>query len=146
MGPSTNRAGKASKRTLTAFGFLLIFGALMASLASTTLVWRGSILDHVWVLNPRAYNRLAPFGRIVGIPFLGLSVGLATAVGWFKRRLWGWRLAVAIIAVQILGDLINLFHGRVLEGGIGVAIAGALLSYLLRAPVKGVFASRMPPR
>ena len=65
----------------------------------------------------------------------------AAGMGWFKRRLWGWRLAVAIIAIQVLGDLVSVFLGRVVEGGIGVTIAGALLLYLLQAKVRAVFES-----
>jgi hypothetical protein len=62
-----------------------------------------------------------------------------TGMGWFKRRLWGWALAVAVIATQVLGGAVNIFMGRIVEGGIGVAIAGALLFYALRAEVKSVF-------
>jgi hypothetical protein len=38
-----------------------------------------------------------------------------------------------------LGNLVNIFRGRIAEGGIGVAIAGALLLYLMRAKVRAVF-------
>jgi hypothetical protein len=125
---------------MTAMGIFLLFGAIMAFLAATTLLWRGTAFDRMWILNPRAHKELASFGKAVGIPFLLLAVTLAIAgMGWFKRRLWAWRLAVAIIAAQVLGDLVNVFLGRVVEGGIGVAIAGALLLYLLRADVKTVF-------
>ena len=130
---------KESPRGLSVIGVFLLFGALMACLAGTTLVWAGTALDRAWVLNPGAYKELAPFGKAVGILFLLLGAALAAAsIGWFKRRLWGWRLAVAIIAIQVLGDLVNVFLGRVLEGGIGVTIAGALLFYLLRAKVRSV--------
>ena len=131
---------RESPRGLSAVGVFLVFGALMAFLAGTTLVWPGTALDHAWVLNPRAYWELAPFGKAVGTLFLLLGAALAAAsMGWFKRRRWGWRLAVAIIAIQVLGDLVNVFLGRVVEGGIGVTIAGALLFYLLRAQVRAVF-------
>ena len=103
----------------------------MASLAGTTLVWPGSALDRIWNLNPRAHDELVPFGRVLGIPFLLLGATLAVAsLGWFKRRRWGWRLAVAIIAMQVLGDLVNIFRGDPLRGGIGFLIAGALLLLL----------------
>lgn len=139
MCPSATR----SPRGIAAIGLFLLFGALMASLAGVTLVWRGTPLDRMWTLNPRAFGELAPYGKTVGIPFLLLGVTLAVAgVGWFKGRLWGWRLAVAVIATQVLGDLVNVFRGRVVEGGLGVAIAGALLFYLLSANVKAAFASR----
>jgi hypothetical protein len=66
----------------------------------------------VWRLNPHAYRHLAPLGKFVGIPFLVLSALLAlTAVGWFKRRFWGWLLAVAVIATQVLGDVVRIASG-----------------------------------
>lgn len=112
----------------------------MALIAGTTLAWPGTVLDHMWILNRRAYQQLAPFGRMIGIPFLLLSVALgAAAVGWFNHRRWGWRLVVFILAAQVLGDLVNLFLGHVVEGGVGVAIGGALLAYLLRANVRAIF-------
>jgi hypothetical protein len=131
MNPSAGPPATGSPRGMTAIGIFLLFGAVIASLAGMTLVWRGTALDRMWTVNPRAYKELAPFGKAVGIPFLLLGFTLAVAgMGWFKRRLWGWRLAVGIIASQVLGDLVNMFLGRAVEGGIGVTIAGALLLYL----------------
>jgi hypothetical protein len=101
----------------TAVGFFLFFGAIMASLAGTTLLWRGTALDRLWNLNPRAYNQLAPLGGMVGILFLLLAAALTGAgVGWFLHRLWGWRLAVVIIATQVLGDVVNCVRGDLLRG------------------------------
>src|SRR6266568_7495355 len=130
----------ASSRAMTAVGVFLIFGACMASLAGTTLTWPGTPLDKVWALNRPAYIQLAPVGGVVGPLFLVLSsVLLAAAVGWFKRRLWGWRLTIAIIAIQVAGDLVNFARGDFLRGSTGVVIAGALLFYLLRGEVKARF-------
>jgi len=75
-----------------------------------------------------------------GILFLILSAALVmSGIGWFRRRRWGWRLAVAIIAIEVLGDIINLFRGDWLRGGIGVVIAGALLLCLLTPRVRDEF-------
>ena len=124
-----------------AIGGFLFFGASMASLAAMSFLWRGTPLDRIWRMNPTAYKQLAPLGLTVGILFALLGVALAaTGIGWFRRRLWGWRLAVVIIAIQVAGDVINCIRGDWLRGGIGVVVAGALLLFLLRPIVKNAFA------
>ena|SRR2546426_8046563 len=132
--------GQDMPRGITVVGVFLFFGATMASLAGTTLTWPGTPLDRMWVLNPTAHRQLATLGKPAGILFLLLSATLAVAAtGWFQRRLWGWRLAVAVIATQVLGDLVNFFRGDWLRGGVGFSIAAALLFYLLRPAVRAVF-------
>jgi hypothetical protein len=132
-----------SPRAMTAIGAFSLFGAIMACLAGTTLIWQGTFLDHIWTLNVHAYQQLSPFGRTMGIPFLVLSASLAAAgAGWFGRRLWGWRLAVVIIATQVLGDLMGIFMGHFIKGAVGVGIAGALLFYLVRPEVRRAFVPR----
>jgi hypothetical protein len=136
-------ARRESSWPLTAMGVFLFFGAFMALLAGTTLIWQGTFLDHIWILNAPAYRQLAPFGKAIGVPFLLLCAALAAAgVGWFGRRLWGWRLAVVIIATQVFGNFISIFMGHFVRGAVGVTIASALLLYLLRARVRGAFVAR----
>jgi hypothetical protein len=121
-------------------GAFLFFGAVMAGLAGTTLLWRGTVFDRAWMLNPTAYRQLSPLGSKIGILFLLLSSALlASGIGWFRHRLWGWRLAVAIIAIQVLGDIINLVKRDFLRRGIGVVIASAVLIYLLTPRVRAEF-------
>jgi hypothetical protein len=132
---------RSAMHGFTAMGVFLFFGAVMAGLAATTLLWRGAALDRVWNLNPTAYKRLVPLGGAFGILFLLLGTALTTAgIGWFRRRLWGWRLAVVIIATQVLGDVVNCVRGDWLRGGIGVIIAGALLLFLLQPKIRATFA------
>jgi hypothetical protein len=124
-----------------AIGIFLFFGATTASLAATTLLWPGTALDRLWVLNPKAYKQLAPLGGMVGILFLLLGIALTGAgIGWFRRRLWGWKLAVGIIATQVLGDLVNCVRGDWVRGGIGVIIAGTLLLFLVSQQIRAAFA------
>jgi len=135
-----------SAKGVIAVGIFLFFGAIMACLAGTTLVWRGTVLDGMWAINAPAYRQLAPFGKTVGIPLLLLGATMAVAgTAWFKRRIWGWRLAVAIIATQVFGDLVNAFMGDLVRGGVGFVIAWALLLYLLRPQVRCAFASGHVP-
>jgi hypothetical protein len=135
--------GNGKPPGFAAIGVFLFFGASMASLAATTLLLPGTPLDRVWILNPMAYKQLSSLGGKVGILFLLLAVLLVlSGVGWFRRRLWGWRLAVAIIATQVLGDITNLVRGDWLRGGTGFIIGSALLLYLLTPRVRAAF-SRM---
>jgi hypothetical protein len=46
---------------------------------------------------------------------------------------------VAIIAVQVAGDLVNAIRGHIFEGLFGATIAGALLFYLLRPSMRAAF-------
>jgi len=132
---------KTKARGIPAIGIFLFFGAVMASLAATTLLWRGTALDRVWDINPTAYKQLAALGGTVGILFVLLGAALAAAgIGWFRRRLWGWRLAIVIVATQVLGDIVNCVRGDWLRGGTGVIIAGALLLFLLRPQIRALFA------
>jgi hypothetical protein len=131
---------------LKAIGVFLLFGATMAAVAGITLVWRGTALDRMWALNPRAYNELAPLGKAVGLLFLSLAVALAIAgIGWLARRRWGWLLAVVIIGAQLLGNLVNIVVGRVVEGVVGILTAGALLFYMTRPHVRVNFAVKPQP-
>ena len=146
-GSGTDKAdGYKMPRGITAVGVFLFFGATMASIAGTTLTWPGTFLDRLWVLNPIARAQLATFAKPAGILFLLLAAVLAMAgTGWFKHSLWGWRLAVAVIATQALGDLINFFRGDYLRGGVGFSVATALLFYLLRPVVRAVFNGAILP-
>jgi hypothetical protein len=132
--------GNGKPPGFAAIGVFLFFGATMASLAAITLLLPGTPLDRAWGLNPTAHKQLSPLGSKVGIPFLLLAVLLVlSGVGWFRRRLWGWRLAVAIIATQVLGDIVNVVRGDLLRGGTGAIIAGALLLYLLTRRLRVAF-------
>jgi hypothetical protein len=127
-------------RGMTAVGVFLLFGAVMAFLAGTSLAAPGTCLDRLWMLNPYAYDKLGPIRKPVGVVFLSLSLTLALAgIGWLKRRKWGWQLTVAIIGTQLLGDCTHIFIGRIVQGAVGVAIAAALLFYITRASVRSHF-------
>jgi hypothetical protein len=121
-------------------GVFWAFATAMAALAGTTLIWQHTFLSNAWRLNPIAYQVLAPVGTIAGPLFLLFSgVLLITTVGWFKQRVWGWRLGIAILLTQLAGDLFNLIRGDFLRGGVGVAIASGLLYFLMRRQVRQIF-------
>jgi hypothetical protein len=116
----------------------------MAAYASITLAFPGTALDALWALNKRGHEGLVQLGRIAAVPFGLLSVALAcAAVGWFRRRRWGWILGVAIIGINMAGDMGQLVIGEGLTGVVGVVIAGVLLFYLMTPGVRKYFGTRV---
>ncbi len=112
----------------------------MAAYAAVTLLKPGTALDRLWALNKAGHIQLATFGKSAGLGFVVLSALMcAAAVGWFRRRFWGWVLGTTIIAINAAGDLINGVLGEWLKGAVGVAIAGLLLIYMTRSIVRNYF-------
>jgi hypothetical protein len=131
---------RALNVTLTAIGFFCYFAMTMALYAGVTLLHPGTALDRLWSLNPVAHQDLLMFRKPAGVMFLLIAVVAATTgLGWFRRRIWGWRLAVFGICTQLLGDFVNLIRGDFLRGGAGLLIAGVLLVFLLNNKIKGNF-------
>ena len=127
----------------TAFGVFLIFGAIMAAYAGITLFFPGTILDKLWIVNPRGHQRLLALGRLVGVAFFFLSVLLGTcAFGWLTKRKWGWWCAISIIILQGLGDIVRFFSGEIIQGIFGAVVAGLLVYYLLSRSVRLYFAPK----
>ena len=60
-------------------------------------------------------------------------------IGWFKRRRWAWIAGVAGVAVNLVGDLVNMVIGGWWKGAGGVVIAGLLLTYMTRPSVRDYF-------
>jgi hypothetical protein len=105
------------------------------------LLWPGSKLEIIWKLYPARRALLMPYRMWLGPVFLMLAIVMVSAsIGCFRSRIWGWWLAVAIFLVNGLSDVAQIFMGHFLEGGIGVAAAGAILFYLSRPNVRGAFA------
>jgi len=127
-----------SFRGFKAIGVFLLFGAAMASLAGSILIWRSAFLDRLWASNAGTYHWLAPFGSAAGVVFLALGAVLVIAGrGWFLRRSWG--LAAAPVATQTVGSVANPGLGDFWEGATGSVLAGAILCFLLRPQVRTAF-------
>lgn len=114
----------------------------MLAYAAFTLFVPGTILDRAWVLNPEAYVRLSRLGRMMAVPFVVTAVLMvAAAIGWLRRKYWGWMLGVFIIAMNILGDVMNAIRGEWVKGGVGFVIAGILLIFMTRPRLRNYFVS-----
>ena len=109
--------------------------------AGTALLFPGSATEMVWKIYPARRALLMPYREWLGPSFVVLSFAMASAsIGCFRQRKWGWWSAVAIFAVNGLGDAAQFALGRFAEGGIGMAVACAILFYLSRPNVRHRFA------
>ncbi len=101
----------------------------------------GSELEVIWKLYPARRSLLMPYRFWLGPGFLMLAIVMVSAsIGCFRGRIWGWWLAMVIFSINGLGDVAQILIGHFLEGGIGVAAAGAILFYLSRPKVRRAFA------
>jgi hypothetical protein len=117
-----------------------VFGALMASLAFLGLVFPEGPLEPMWRLNRHAQVALLALRWWGVLLMLGVAAACAlAALGLWTRARWGHRLAVAILAVNLLGDLLSAVALGDLRTLIGVPIAGAIIMYLVSPRTRAQF-------
>jgi len=131
-------------RGVTLLAVFFVFGALMASLAFLALLFPDGILESMWRLNPPARVGLLQLGRWGVLLMLVVAMVCAlAAIGLARRARWGHRLAVAAIAINLLGDLFNAIVLGDLRTLIGIPIGGAVIWYLMLPRTRAEFQS--PP-
>lgn len=117
------------------FAGFFAFGTAMCILTILLLLFPGTALDSVWRLNPAAHVAFQSIGH-VAIPLM-LLVGIAcgsAAVGLWRNRRWGIRLALIILSLNIVGDLFNALVRHDNRALIGLPIGGLMIFYLARYP------------
>ena len=109
------------------------FGATMCALTIVLLLFPGTTLDSLWQLNPDAHLAFQSLGRW-SIPLMALvGMGCAfAAIGLWFGTLWGRRLALTILSLNIAGDLCNALLRHDYRALIGLPIGGAMIFYLVR--------------
>lgn len=130
---------------LTLLALLFVLGSLMASLALLGLLFPGGALEPIWRLNRYAQVALMEL-RWWGV---GLMLVVATAcalaaLGVWIRAPWGHRLALTVLAVNLLGDVSNAVLRGDLRTLIGIPIGGAIIWYLVNPRTRAQFV-RVPP-
>jgi hypothetical protein len=126
--------------TQVALVCFFVAATVMCAIAGVTLLAPSTALSGIWVIKPQEYADLLELVPWSGIGFLVLSLVMAGAAwGCWQRKLWGWRLAIAIFAANASGDIWQALRGRAAEGILGIAVAGAIILWLSRAKVKAQF-------
>ncbi len=128
---------------LTILAAFFGFGSLMALLASLGLLLPGGVLEPVWRLNPKAHVALTALHSWGAVLMLTVGIACALAViGLWMRALWGHHLAVGILAVNLVGDVLNAAVRGDLRALIGIPIGGAMILYLFRSRTREQFQVR----
>ena len=119
---------------LTALSAFFLFGALMSGLSGYLLLAPGGPLDSLWRVNPEGHVRLAQMGRWAVALMMAVCVACGLAA-WGLRTdaSWGYRLAIGLLVVNLLGDVAGAIALRDLRTLVGVPIALALITFLLRS-------------
>ena len=94
----------------------------------------------MWILNPRArtsFNLIGGLGPLL-LAVVGAACG-AAAFGLWNQRRWGYRLAVSLLVVNLVGDTVNTALGIEPRAAVGIPIVLVLLAYLAQAHVRRCF-------
>jgi uncharacterized membrane protein (DUF2068 family) len=109
------------------------FGAVMCVLTIVLLLHPGTKLDSLWRVNPAAHQAFKSLGAfsIVLMAIVG-STCASAAIGLWSGSVWGSRVAMTILAINLIGDVVNVCFRHDHRSLIGVPIAGAMIAYLIR--------------
>lgn len=126
---------KSKKRPLgmTLLAAFFCFGAAMCTLTIVLLLFPGGPLDSLWRLNPDGHEAFQAIGK-TAILLMGV-VGAAcacAAIGLWRCAPWGIAIALAILSLNIVGDLFNAVVRHDYRALIGLPVGGAMIFYLAR--------------
>ena len=125
------------RRSLGTILLIIFFaaGALICLVTMLALAFPGSFLESIWQLKPEARVQFLEIGRgaaIAVMAVVGVACGSA-AIGLARNAEWGRRLAIAVLAVNLIGDSLNALLRHDPKTLIGLPIGGLMIWYLSRA-------------
>jgi hypothetical protein len=116
-------------------------GAGIALTAAVSLVFPDSPLEPMWRLNPRARLEFGNLGFWAPALMVTVSTGCAaSALGLWRGARWGHVLALSMLAVNLVGDALNVLLGVEPRAVIGIPIVAVLIGYLITRRVRSFFA------
>ena len=125
---------------ITALSIFFLFGTTASFISFVSLLFPGSFLEPMWRLNPRAREGFASIGVWAIVLMCAVSVACASAaVGLWRGARWGYWLAVALLAINLLGDIVNVALGIEPGAVVGVPIALGILAYMMTKRVRRFF-------
>ncbi len=125
---------------VTALACLFALGTLASGLSAISLLAPGGPLEPMWRLNPRAREAFAHLGAWAPLLLAAVCLACAAAAyGLFAGRRWGLRLGVALLLVNLAGDLANAALGVEPRAVAGVPVVAVVLGYLASRRVRAFF-------
>src|SRR5438093_4102159 len=121
-----------SRRRSTGRVLLAIFfaaGAFICLVTMLALAFPGSFLESIWQLKPEARVQFLEIGRGAStalMAMVGVACGSA-ALGLARNAEWGRWLAIAVLAVNLIGDSLNALFTRDAKTLIGLPIGGLMI-------------------
>lgn len=129
---------------VTALSLFFFFGAAMSFIAFVSLLFPASFLEPMWLLNPQAREGFASIGVWAIVLMCVVSVACASAaVGLWRGARWGYWLALVLLAINLLGDIINVVLRTEPRAAVGIPIVIVILVYLMSRKVRRFY--RRPP-
>lgn len=87
----------------------------------------------MWRVNPDGHEAFLKMGGYAYLLMIVVGTACAAAaVGLWKRREWGRRLAIGILLINLMGDTAGAVIRHDYRTLIGLPIGGAMIAYLLR--------------
>ena len=128
---------------ITALSVFLCAATGITVVAAISLLFPNSLLEPIWQLNPRPRIALGAIGIWAPLLFFVVAFACATsAIGLWRGARWGYWIAIAILIINMLGNLINVILGTERKAIIGIPIVVLILSYLSSRKVRWFFTER----
>ena len=104
----------------------------MCLLTIVLLVFPGNQVGFAMNLNPDARIAFQSLGSWSIVLMLVVGIGCAlAAIGLWHGTLWGIRMGLTILFINIIGDLVNVVTRHDYRSLVGLPIAGAMIFYLV---------------
>ncbi len=124
---------KARPFSVIALVLLFAIGTCASFISAVSLTFPGSFLEPIWALNPTARAGFTRIGSAAIVLMVAVCIAcIATTIGLWLRRRWGYWLAIVMLVVNLCGDVVNVITGTEPRAIIGIPIVGVILAYLLR--------------
>jgi len=140
-------SGVLRPRGVTALSVFFALGIIPSTATALALASPGAWSVAMWRVKPEAPVQFARLGPLAIPLMVGVALACAgAAVGLWRRERWGWRLAVTVLGLNLVGDAFNAVVRGDWRTLIGLPIGGAMLAYLFTEPVRAWCTRAAPPR